>query len=135
MERRCSFAGLPDWLLQVCYQPSAAMVAAAEGKADAIHLAAEVGRLDVVSLILALLAIILGFGAIAGFWMIRSAATKAAADMAKKVAEEEAVPEARRATIEWLQAQGIDWSRIAPQPSDKPDETGQAFANAMNQDD
>jgi len=47
-------------------------------RADAVQLAGELGRLDVVTAVLAVLAIMLGFGSIAGFWMLRGAAKNAA---------------------------------------------------------
>lgn len=114
------------------------MIEQATDKVDAIHLAAEVGRLDIVSLVLALLAILLGFSALIGYWAIRSAAIAASREeasmIAKKVAEQEAVPEARRATIEWLQSQGIDWSRVIPRSGDGQPDGGQQLADAFGEE-
>lgn len=134
MEQQCSFAGLPEWLLQVCVMPSAAMAAEAKDHVDAIHLAAEVGRLDVISFILGALTIVLAIGALLGFWVIRGAAMSAAKEEAKRVAEQEAVPEARRAATSWFQSQGIDWQKLATlAPLDKAS-NDQSFADALSED-
>lgn len=52
---------------------------------DGIQLASELGRLDIVSLILGLFAVFLGLFAFCGFWMVRGAAMKSAEAEAKKV--------------------------------------------------
>jgi hypothetical protein len=50
---------------------------------DAIHLAGELGRLDVVSIFLAGLGIFIGIVALGGFWMVRRAAMNSAGEAAK----------------------------------------------------
>ncbi|MEQ8283763.1 MAG: hypothetical protein RIC04_06615 [Parvibaculum sp.] len=51
---------------------------------DAIAYAGQIGRLDIVSLVLGLVALAIGIGSIGGFWMIRSAAVRAAEEEARK---------------------------------------------------
>ena len=62
-----------------------------ENVVDAISYASQLGRLDVVSLILALLGIVLGFGAIAGFMHIKESSHAIAKATSKKVAEKVAI--------------------------------------------
>lgn len=50
---------------------------------DGIQLASEMGRLDIVSLVLGLLTLILGLVALCGFWMIRGSALEAACEAAR----------------------------------------------------
>lgn len=50
---------------------------------DGVQLASELGRLDIVSLILGLFALILGVVAFCGFWMIKGAAIEAAREAAR----------------------------------------------------
>jgi hypothetical protein len=59
----------PDRPILALYQqvPSS-LVTAAEGKADAIHMAAELGRLDVVSISLTMLATAIAIATVLGFW-------------------------------------------------------------------
>lgn len=52
---------------------------------DSIQLASEMGRLDIVSLVLGIFGLVIGIVAICGFWMIRGAAIGAAKAEAKKV--------------------------------------------------
>ena len=65
-----------------------------ENVVDAISYASQLGRLDVVSLILALLGIVLGFGAIGGFMYI-----KEGSKLAAKQAAEDWLSEKGQATI------------------------------------
>lgn len=51
---------------------------------DAIAYAGQIGRLDIISLVLGLLALTIGIGSIGGFWMIRSAAVRAAEKEARQ---------------------------------------------------
>ncbi len=72
MARDCSFAGMPGSIIQWCLNPSDGMVAQAHGKADAIQLAAEVGRLDVLSIAIALFSAAIAGATILGFWFYRN---------------------------------------------------------------
>lgn len=56
---------------------------------DAINAAAELGRLDVVSLSLTILATVLALGAFAGFFLIRSAVVYSAAEEAELVVQKQ----------------------------------------------
>jgi len=51
---------------------------------DGIQLASELGRLDIVSLILGVFGLVVGILGFGGFWMIRGAALEAARDEARK---------------------------------------------------
>jgi hypothetical protein len=66
------------------------IIAEAVNKADAIQLAAELGRLDIVSILLACFGILLAIFAVGGFWLIRGAAINAAKNEARLIAREEA---------------------------------------------
>ena len=102
---------------------------------DAIHLAAQVGRLDVVSAVLALFGLLIGLAAIFGFIEVRNrakeAATEVAKSVAREVAREEGIPEARRAALDWLQSSGIDWQKLAALAPVSED-GDQRFADALN---
>lgn len=64
---------------------------------DALDVAAQLGRFDLVSMLLGIIALLIGIMAVSGFWMIRGAAVKAAEDAAVRVAEEVATAQAKRA--------------------------------------
>ena len=57
---------------------------------DAIGVAAQIGRLDIVSIVLGLFGLLLGIAAFVGFWMIRRAAIEAAKDEARRAINEKA---------------------------------------------
>ncbi len=57
-----------------------------ENIADSISFANQVGRLDLVSLLLALLGLVLGFGAFAGFLGIKETSRVIAQEIAQKAA-------------------------------------------------
>jgi len=54
---------------------------------DAIHIASQLGRLDIVSLILAMFGLLVGIAAIFGFIEVRSGARDAASEVAKAEAK------------------------------------------------
>lgn len=79
------------------------MIDFAENKTDAIHLAAEVGRLDIVSLIFAMFAIMLGVAAFIGFQHIRYVSKEIAKETSEKMVIENVaalLPDAVRKEIE-----------------------------------
>jgi hypothetical protein len=53
------------------------------GSADTLDVAAQLGRFDLISMFLGIIAVLIGIMAVSGFWMIRGAAIKAAEDAAK----------------------------------------------------
>lgn len=55
----------------------------AESK-NVLHVAAQLGRFDLVSMLLAVVTLFLGIIALAGFWMIRGAAVRAAENAARE---------------------------------------------------
>lgn len=52
---------------------------------DGIAYANQIGRLDIIALILTLVTVILGFVAIGGFWLVRASAREAARDEARDI--------------------------------------------------
>ncbi|MEM5500762.1 hypothetical protein WNY59_04075 [Ahrensia kielensis] len=84
---------------------------------EIFSLAVQLGRLDFLNSILAILAVIIGLSAVLGIVEVRKGAEMKAEDAAKSVAKEtaekEAPIEARRATEDWIEAQGIDWQKLA----------------------
>ena len=71
---------------------------------DSLHMAVELGRLDVISALLALVAFILGSFALVSFGYIRYRAEKVADQTAREVAEE------------WLKRRGPDDSNRSTKP-------------------
>lgn len=57
---------------------------------DVIHYAAQLGRLDLISTLLAVVAILMGLGGIVAFLNIKMSAKDTAREVAREVAEEEA---------------------------------------------
>lgn len=66
----------PDIVFEV-QVPSGTLGAALQNP-DAVQVALEVGRLDMVTLLLGFWGLLLGFAALWGFWAVRSAAVRAA---------------------------------------------------------
>ena len=120
------------WLNQTVHCP---MIQQAMQSADAIHLAAEVGRLDIVSLILAGFGMLIAILAVAAFFEIRSKAKQIATEEARiaatRAAREAARPEAARVTVEWLEQSGIDWQKLAAL-APVARQSSQDFADALN---
>lgn|GEM_PF-4316063 len=74
------------------------------GSKDALDVAAQLGRFDLVSMILGIIALLIGIMAVSGFWMIRGAAVKAAEDAA--VSASRSVADKQATTVAELVAQG-----------------------------
>lgn len=82
------------------------MVAQAAQSVDAVHMAAELGRLDLVSVLLATLGIFLAVAAVGGFWVIRGAALHAARETARDESQRYLDREAGRLFDEAVRTQG-----------------------------
>ena len=101
----------------------------ADNCGSVVEFAAQTGRLDFVSLILASIGIILVFGGLFSFVNFRSLAKKQAEEVATKVAEEKA----EQAANEYLQRellklvnQYMEFTRIEPFSNDDADEIASA---------
>ncbi|NKM14170.1 hypothetical protein GFL85_24645 [Rhizobium laguerreae] len=70
---------------------------------NALQVAYDVGVLELLSIGLTLFAILLAIVAFLGFWMIRSAALKAAADAAAPEAQDVAAKIAKHVAQEWIE--------------------------------
>lgn len=66
----CDLFGIPKEVADWC-KSAPEIIILARDQADAIGLAVEIGRLDIVSLILAMFGLLTGFTALIGFWAIR----------------------------------------------------------------
>lgn len=72
-----------------------------DGCVDAISLAAQIGRLDLVSLLLAILGVIMALGGVLAFANFRSIARKQAGEEAQKIAKDTA----ERAVNDYIQSE------------------------------
>lgn len=82
----------PDRPLIAWYQSvSSELAGAASGNADAIHMAAQLGRLDIVSISLTMLAIAIAIATILGFWfysrVVENAAKRETVEILPQVVE------------------------------------------------
>lgn len=75
----------------------------ATGSVDALDVAAQLGRFDLVSMFLGIIALLIGVIAVSGFWMIRGAAMRAAEVAAKIEAKEQAEKVAERVARTYLE--------------------------------
>lgn len=101
-----------------------------ENIVDAISFANQVGRLDLVSLLLALLGIILGFGAIAGFMHIKETSEAIAEREAKKWLSKK---EVKAIFHEWITDNKEDFERmIKSVVQDKIEEMGEKNSPSTN---
>ena len=81
----CDVIGMPTDVLEWC-RSAPQIVERAYQHSDAISLAAEVGRLDVLSVILGSFGLLLGFAALVGFWLVRREAIAKAKETAEAAA-------------------------------------------------
>lgn len=88
MAKECGFAGWAKSVFQWCVEPSPAIVAKAESAADAIQLAAEVGRLDVLSLVVGWLSVAIVVVTILGFWFYHGVVDRRAKTEVKELLSE-----------------------------------------------
>lgn len=75
----------------------------ATGSVEALDVAAQLGRFDLVSMFLGIIALLIGVIALCGFWMIRGAAMRAAEVAAKTEAKEQAEKVAERVARTYLE--------------------------------
>ncbi|ANL52884.1 hypothetical protein [Rhizobium phaseoli] len=93
---------------------------------DALHVAVQLGRFDMISIFFAGVSILIGIAAIFGFAEVRSrsekraeeAAKPIAAQIARSVAENEIRPEANRLIEDWFERKGIDVSKLPKRESE-----------------
>jgi len=76
---------------------------AKSGDLDTLSVAVKLGRFDLVSMLLGLIAVLIGMAAMSGFWMLRGAAKNAAAQQAKEEAGPIAREESARIAREYLE--------------------------------
>ncbi|PYE98914.1 hypothetical protein C8J35_103515 [Rhizobium sp. PP-F2F-G38] len=73
---------------------------------DALFVASQLGRFDMVSLFLTAAGLFLGGAALTGFWMIRAEATRAAQKEAREIASQTAAVEAALVSRKWIEDEG-----------------------------
>ncbi|MBB4064522.1 hypothetical protein [Gellertiella hungarica] len=109
---------------------------------DTYAIAAQIGRFDLVSLLMTVLGIVLTLAGVVGFVEVRSrsesvareAAGSVAARVAKETAENEIAPEGNRLIENFFDRKGIDLNKLHGLLAGQPAAREQDIANALDED-
>lgn len=106
---------------------------------DAMHVASQLGRFDMVSLILSMIGIFISLAAIFAFIEVRSRSVRVAAEtaereaarVAQEVAELQIRPEASRIIEEFFDRKGIDLNKLPTKSGTMSQDAGGDIASAL----